>query len=105
MVLNSNEEIKTIAQDLGMNPKTLYNWVYNYKRDNNLQTYNRTSSKSEVKESTEEELRRLRRDNRILKQERDILKKAAAYFAKDLGTPLRGELYKVCVDERVRTRI
>ncbi len=83
LVLNSNEEIKTIAQDLGMNPKTLYNWVYNYKRDNNLQTYNRTSSKSKVKESTEEELRRLRRDNRILKQERDILKKATAYFAKE----------------------
>jgi len=56
LVLNSNEEIKT---------------------------YNRTSSKSKVKESIEEELRRLRRDNRILKQERDILKKAAAYFAKE----------------------
>ena len=83
LVLNSHEEIKTIAQDLGMNAKTLYNWVYNYKRDNNLQTCNRKSSKSKVKESTEEELRRLRRDNRILKQERDILKKAAAYFAKE----------------------
>ena len=33
LVLNSNEEIKTIAQDLGMNHKTLYNWVYNYKRE------------------------------------------------------------------------
>ena len=51
LVLNSNEEIKTIAQDLGMNAKTLYNWVYNYKRDNNLQTYNRTSSKSSVLKS------------------------------------------------------
>ncbi len=30
LVLNSNEEIKTIAQDLGMNHKTLYNWVYNF---------------------------------------------------------------------------
>jgi len=91
LVLNSNEEIKTIAQDLGMNAKTLYNWVYNYKRDNNLQTYNRTS-KASIKESTEEELRRLRKENRLLKQERDILKKATApqahffqgaYFAKE----------------------
>ncbi len=48
LVLNSNEEIKTIAQDLGMNHKTLYNWVYNYKRENNLQTYNRTSSKISI---------------------------------------------------------
>ena len=82
-VLNSNKEIKIIAQDLGMNSKTLYNWVYNYKRDNNLQTYNRTSSKSNIKESTEEELRRLRKENRLLKKERDILKKATAYFAKE----------------------
>ncbi len=83
LVLNSNEEIKKIAEDLGINPKTLYNWVYNYKRDNNLQTYNRTSSKASIKESSEEELRRLRKENRLLKQERDILKKATAYFAKE----------------------
>jgi len=66
-----------------MNHKTLYNWVYIYKRENNLQTYNRTSSKISIKESSEEELRRLRKENRLLKQERDILKKAAAYFAKE----------------------
>ncbi len=83
LVLNSNEEIKIIAQDLGMNAKTLYNWVYNYKRENNLQTYHRTRSKASIKESSEEELRRLRKENRLLKQERDILKKATAYFAKE----------------------
>ena len=83
MVLNSKEEIKVIAQDLGVNAKTLYNWVYNYKRDNNLQTYNRISNKANIKESSEEELRRLRKENRLLKQERDILKKATAYFAKE----------------------
>jgi len=27
LALNSNEEIKTIAQNLGMNHKTLYNWA------------------------------------------------------------------------------
>jgi transposase len=80
LVLNSSEEIKDLAEDLGVNPKTLYNWVYNYKRDNNLQTYNRTSSKSSIKESSEEELRRLRKENRLLKQERDILKKSNRVF-------------------------
>ena len=83
LVLNSNEEIKIIAQDLGMNPKTLYNWVYNYKRENNLQTYNRTTKSTSTKESLDEELHRLRKENRLLKQERDILKKATAYFAKE----------------------
>jgi transposase len=83
LVLNSNEEIKNIAQDLGVNPKTLYNWVYTYKRENNLQTYNRQSNKVSNKESLDEELMRLRKENRLLKQERDILKKATAYFAKE----------------------
>ena len=33
--------------------------------------------------SQEEEMSRLRRDNELLRQERDFLKKAAAYFAKE----------------------
>jgi len=84
LVLNSDEEIKDLAEDLGVNPKTLYNWVYNYKRDNNLQTYHSSkSNKSTSKESLEEENRRLRKEVRLVKQERDILKKATAYFAKE----------------------
>jgi transposase len=84
LVLNSNEEIKDLAEDLGVNPKTLYNWVYNYKKDNNLQTnYRNDNNKSTTKESLDEENRRLRKENRLLKQERDILKKATAYFAKE----------------------
>jgi len=84
LVLNSDKEIKDLAEDLGVNPKTLYNWVYNYKRENNLQTYHRShGSQSTSKESIDEENRRLRKEVKLLKQERDILKKATAYFAKE----------------------
>jgi transposase len=36
------------------------------------------------KETTQDELKRLRAENKLLKQERDILKKATAYFARGI---------------------
>ena len=42
----------------------------------------RTTPKSTVKETIDDENIRLRAENKMLKQERDILKKAAAYFAR-----------------------
>ena len=68
-----------------MNPKTIYNWIREYKVANNIKVDSRRSvQKSTVKETTEDENTRLRAENKILKQERDILKKAAAYFAKEV---------------------
>ena len=42
----------------------------------------RTKGKTGLTTAEREELARLRRENRILQEERDILKKAAAFFAK-----------------------
>ena len=56
-------------------------WVTMYKKAHKIPTKSINSSSS--KESESEELKRLRHENKILKQERDILKKAAAYFAKE----------------------
>ena len=43
-----------------------------------------TTQRSTVKETIDDENIRLRAENKVLKQERDILKKAAAYFAREV---------------------
>lgn len=85
LALNSDDSVLKIGKDLGINPKTIYNWVREYKSANNIKIDSRrTSPKSTVKETVNDENIRLRAENKILKQERDILKKAAAYFAREV---------------------
>ena len=82
LIINNNESVAQIAKDLDVHPKTLYAWVTAYKKEHNMPIRNLEKSNT-LKESESEELKRLRRENKILKQERDILKKATAYFAKE----------------------
>lgn len=82
LIINNNENVKKVAKDLDINSKTLYAWVTAYKKQHNIPIRN-LEIKNGLKESEAEELKRLRRENKILKQERDILKKATAYFAKE----------------------
>ena len=81
LVLNSEESAMQIAKDLNINSKTLYHWISEYKRVNNISNHDKKAKKS--KETLEIENKRLMKENRLLKQERDILKKATAYFAKE----------------------
>jgi len=77
LALESNQSIVQTAKDLGVNPNTLYTWISKYRQQSH------SSSKSAGEEHPHDELKRLRRENARLKEERDILKKAAAYFAKN----------------------
>ena len=72
IVQQSNESLAKIAKDLGMTEKTLHAWV----------KAARPESPVPLNESERSELERLRRENRRLQMERDILKKATAFFAK-----------------------
>ena len=65
-----------LAKELGVSPQSLRNWL---KRDELDAGERRDGLTSEERE----ELRRLRRDVRQLEQERDILKKSRAFFAKE----------------------
>jgi len=89
LVMNSEQSVLKIAKDLDVNPKTIYNWVREYKNANNIPVASIGKSsvsniKSTPKETLEDEAKRLRAENKLLKQERDILKKATAYFAKEV---------------------
>jgi transposase len=63
--------IADAARRLGVDAKTLRKWVNKY----------RPVAATAAPPSVEQELRRLREENRQLKMERDILKKATAFFA------------------------
>ena len=78
MALQGDKSAKVVAEELGISPKTLYGWLRQYRQEHGLR------SEGEMRqESMEEELKRLRRENTRLKMEREILKKATAYFAKE----------------------
>ena len=76
LVLGSESGIPRIARDLGVSVWTLRDWVRKQRERAGVSSPRRA-------ETLEEENLRLRREVGILRQERDILKKAAAYFAKE----------------------
>ena len=67
---------RAIADDLGVNRSTLARWMAEHEDT-------RPSSATPPNENVMEELKRLRRENEVLRQERDILKKATAVFARE----------------------
>jgi transposase len=71
-VRTSPESLPGIARELGITATSLRNWM----------KATRVPSPTPLTESERSELRRLRREVHDLRQERDILKKATAFFAK-----------------------
>lgn len=65
-----------VASALGCSPQSITNWVRIHERDQGIR-------KDGLSTEEREELKRLRREVVRLKQERDLLKRAAAFFAAD----------------------
>jgi transposase len=75
---------ESLAKEFEPSAQAIRNWV----RQADLDTGRR---KDGLTTDEREELVRLRRENRVLREEREILKKAAAWFARETGTvPPRG---------------
>jgi transposase len=75
LVLDEGKTIGAVARDLDLTASSLANWVRHTRAD-------RTKGRTGLTTEERAELAQLRRDNRELRMERDIPKKAAAFFAK-----------------------
>ena len=79
LVRASDEEhlIPKVAKELGVTAETLRNCV--------KQEQINSDAREDLTTEEREELRRLRRENKVLRQEKEILQKAAAYFAREVS--------------------
>lgn len=77
-VSEQGQKVPDLAKELGIHENTIYKWIGEFKRDK----INAFPGSGDLKPE-DEELRRLKRENADLKEEVEILKKAAVYFAKN----------------------
>ena len=73
-VTDRGYSVKEVSDRLGISTKSLYDWIKQYSKPESL----RIKETEQVREN-----RRLRAELVRVTEERDILKKAAAYFAKE----------------------
>ena len=78
LVQANGRSLGQVAKDLGVHHETLRSWVKQTAIDGGRRDGLTTEERTE--------LARLRRENRILKEEREILRKAAAFFAAESAT-------------------
>ena len=79
LAVDLDQPVAQTARDLGININTIHNWMNKYSNSNKSNQSNVTNNN----ESHLEENKRLKKELALVKQERDLLKKAAAYFAKE----------------------
>jgi transposase len=75
LVLDEGQSVAAVARDLDLTETALRDWVKRAQAD-------RTKGRTVLTAAEREELARLQKENRILQEEREIFKKAAAFFVK-----------------------
>src|SRR4051812_4385345 len=79
LVRESGRQKTEIAESLGITPTTLYAWL---KADDEARRL-RTPEAERLTDEERSELKRLRKENASLREDREIQRKAAAYFARE----------------------
>ena len=74
LVLDDGKSVLSVARDLDLTESALRNWVEHARAD-------RSGGKTGLTTAERDELARLRKEVRVLREEREILRKAAAFFA------------------------
>jgi transposase len=72
---SSEKPLSELARDLGVSTETLRNWHKQQQTD--------AGKRDGATTDEREELRRLRKENKVLKEEREVLRKATAFFARE----------------------
>jgi transposase len=78
MAIERNRTVAEVADNLGISPSLLQRWRKQFEADGSVAFPGQGKLKPD-----DEEIRRLRRELADTRQERDILKKAMAYFVKE----------------------
>ncbi len=82
-LVRSGRTPEELAKEFEPSAESIRNWVKQADQDEGLRQDGLTTDEKE-------ELRRLRRENKVLREEKEILKKAAAWFAEETGSTPRG---------------
>jgi transposase len=77
LVLREGRTVAQVGRDLDLAESVLHGWVKQARIDQGKGPPGALTSQER------EELAQLRKENRVLKEEKEILRKAAAFFAKD----------------------
>jgi transposase len=75
LVREGGKTVVEVARDLGVSAESVRNWVKQHEIN--------AGQREGLTSAEREELQRLRRETRVLREEREILKKAAAFFAQE----------------------
>ncbi len=81
--VRSGRTPEELSREFEPTAQSIWNWVRQAERDQGVRLEGLTTDERE-------ELRRLRREIKVVREEREILKKAAAWFAEETGSTPRG---------------